>query len=256
MSRNPFHEIVAATMLFTRLPLGWVCPVLPVCRFEHAVTWWPAVGWIISAFTAAVFWLCCSLTDMAVAAVVALGCRVMFTGALHEDGLADVTDALGGRVSREHALAIMKDSHIGTFGVLSLILYCMLFVALVLSVTPVTSVWMIVCSATWARFCAGRIIVLLPYARTEGAKNGLSYARPTVVDGIVAFLFGSVPVAACIWYTHTLAALWGALGAVIAIAMLIVWFRRRIGGYTGDCCGAACMVCEIVFMFVFSVFVI
>ncbi|MDE7397096.1 MAG: adenosylcobinamide-GDP ribazoletransferase [Muribaculum sp.] len=254
MSRNPIHEIAAATMLFTRLPLGRVCPMLPVERFVHVVTWWPAVGWIISAFTAATIWFCGSLLGIAVAAVLALICRVLLTGALHEDGLADVADALGGRVSREQALTIMKDSHIGTFGVLALIVYSMLFVALVASVSMIDALWMVVCSATWARFCAGRIIVFLPYARPEGAKNRLSYARPTVVDVVVAFLFGAVPVAACVCCTHSFAPLWGALGAAVAVAMLIIWFRRRIGGYTGDCCGAACLVCEIVFMLVFCVF--
>ena len=126
MRRNPLHEYAAAVMMFTRLPLGRVMPPLHAGRFAYAVTWWPAAGWLIAAFTTLVLWTAQLCVPLTVAVVVALISRMMLTGALHEDGLADVADGLGGRVSRERALAIMKDSQIGSYGVLALVMYCLM----------------------------------------------------------------------------------------------------------------------------------
>lgn len=257
MRRNPLHEYAAAVMMFTRLPLGRVMPPLPADRFAYAVTWWPAAGWLIAAFTALVLWTAQLCVPLTVAVVVALMSRMMLTGALHEDGLADVADGLGGRVSRERALAIMKDSQIGSYGVLALVMYCLMYVTVLSSTgNALTAVLMIAGADPWARFCAGRLTAFLRYARPEGAKNGLTYPRPGVVDWLVALIAGVVPTATVVVLTGSSGPVWAAVASLLAIVVLMAWLHRRLGGYTGDCCGAACLVCEIVYMLTFSVYVL
>jgi adenosylcobinamide-GDP ribazoletransferase len=251
MKRNPIDELAAGVMLFTRLPLGRVWRQLPTECFNHGVTWWPAIGWLTAGVTAGVFLLLSSATGAMVAAVAALAVRIMLTGGLHEDGLADVADGLGGRVDRERALAIMKDSQIGSYGVLALTLYCLMFVATTTSTTTTMAAAMILCADPWGRYCAGRLVAFLPYARPEGAKNGLSYPRPGVADRLTALFFGGAPMVVFTIATGEAFAVIAAVAAVIAVGVLIGWYRHRLGGYTGDCCGATYLICETVFMLTF-----
>ena len=111
----------ASLMFFTRLP-WWRLRSVPKEAFEHVVDWWPLIGWLTGGVMSAVF-LAASLLGFApaVAALLAISARLLLTGALHEDGLADFCDGFGGGSTRERTLFIMKDSHIGTYGVLGLI---------------------------------------------------------------------------------------------------------------------------------------
>ena len=120
-SPNIFSRIWAAFIFLTRLPF-WRIYQPPKKAYESVVEYWPLVGWLTAAISAAAIWFIAPY-NVLIATVAAIVLRILVTGALHEDGLADFLDGFGGGTSREKILAIMKDSHIGTYGVLGLVCY-------------------------------------------------------------------------------------------------------------------------------------
>ena len=93
--------------------------------------------------------------------------RALLTGAFHEDGPADFFDGMGGGSSRSRILEIMKDSHIGSYGVIALILYYILTIAFISSLPIAIACLAIFASDPWSKFCGSFIINILPYARNE-----------------------------------------------------------------------------------------
>ncbi|MBQ2585605.1 MAG: adenosylcobinamide-GDP ribazoletransferase, partial [Bacteroidaceae bacterium] len=120
--KSLLYRILAALGFFTRLPF-WRIANVPKEYFERVVPLWPLAGWLTGGVMALVFWLCSYILPLNLCLIAAILSRVLLTGALHEDGFADFCDGFGGGGTRERTLQIMKDSHIGTYGVLGLILY-------------------------------------------------------------------------------------------------------------------------------------
>jgi adenosylcobinamide-GDP ribazoletransferase len=231
-----------ALTFLTKLPWPWRGPA-DETALARSLFWFPWVGGLLGL----IFWgawmgLQRILPDPAAAALL-LALTVWITGGLHLDGLADTADGLGGGGTPAEALGIMKDSRVGAFGVISLILALILKFSLFLSLAgqsgspkalllyPVVSRWAMVLLA-----------YLSPYARSEG---GLGQAMTLGVSaevlvmasfsaGLLAFLIMGVPGL-----------------SLLGIAAGLVWlgslyFRRRLGGITGDVLGATNEVVEIV----------
>ena len=118
-----YDRIWAAFIFFTRLPFWrWYQPSREC--YKTVVEHWPLTGWLTGGLMAATLWVGSQYLPYLVAVLLAIVVRLLVTGALHEDGLADFFDGFGGGGNdRERILTIMKDSHIGTYGVLGLILY-------------------------------------------------------------------------------------------------------------------------------------
>ena len=116
------NQILAAFIFFTRLPF-WKIKSVPDECFKHVVSYWSFSGWLTGGIMAICFWGISQILPVPIAVIAALTVRLLITGALHEDGLADFFDGFGGGRDRESTLRIMKDSHIGTYGVLGLIIY-------------------------------------------------------------------------------------------------------------------------------------
>ena len=239
------HSLLAALTFFTRLPF-WKITEIPKESYRRVVTFWPLVGWLTGGIMCAVFWIMSHLFEPMIAAVLALASRLLVTGALHEDGLADFFDGMGGGTTRERTLAIMKDSHIGTYGVIGLIFYFLLAAFFIADIEHTSSRYVIVilfAGDVWSKLCAGQIINFLPYARKEEeAKNKTVYNRMSTADLAIAVIAGSLPM---------LLLPAGLLPAAAAPALvsccMILYLRRRLGGYTGDCCGASFLLCELSF---------
>lgn len=192
---------------------------------------------------ATTLWLCGHIMPVSTAWLVALILRVIITGALHEDGLADFFDGFGGGRSKERILAIMKDSHIGTYGVLGLILYLLLMMQL--CVIPLETLCvMVLCGDCLAKSVASQLTNLLPYARNEEeSKAKVVYNRMSVVEMCVAVVGGLLP-SILLLPSH----LWLAvLCPLVVFGLLYSMMKRKIQGYTGDCCGATFLLCEISF---------
>lgn len=240
------HRLSAALIFFTRLP-WWRIFNPPQSAYTDVVVFWPLVGWLTGGVAALAMLGLSFVMPWPVAVVLAIVLRLLLTGALHEDGLADFCDAFGCGGDRFRMLAIMKDSHIGTYGVIGLIAYYLLVFAVLTSM----SVWIGVCSFfaadSFGKLIAAQLINFLPYARPEGAKNGISYTPMSVGHWLLCFIFGVIPLGVSVTLIGV-QILWAC--ALPAVVMLwLVWLmKRRIGGYTGDCCGAADMLCELSFL--------
>ena len=235
-------RIAAALTFFTRIPV-WKWTEIPQEYYSSAVVFWPLTGWVTGGLTALLLWLAAQVFQMLPAVVIAITGRTLLTGALHEDGLADFCDGFGGGTTKDRILAIMKDSHIGTYGVIGLIFYYLWYVSIVVSLPLEIAVAGIFASDAFAKACAAQIVNLLPYSRPEGAKNRISYERMKIWQFLIVIISGLLPtyLLACLDVCLTISI----FAPILVICLLIVYMRHKIGGYTGDCCGAACLLCEL-----------
>lgn len=235
-------NVLAAFIFFTRLPF-WRFGEVPSDSFKHVVPYWPVVGWLTGGVMAAVLWLAAQVFPMPVAWLCAIIARLLLTGCLHEDGLADFFDGFGGGRTREQTLAIMKDSHIGSYGVIGLIIYFLLLFQL--HALPLDLLCALAfCGDCWSKFTASQLINFLPYARKEEeSKAHVVYQRMRVSEFLLALASGLLPLI-CVFPVIV----WPvALFPVVVFAGLCWLMKRRLNGYTGDCCGAMFLLCELSF---------
>ena len=239
----------AALIFFTRLPL-WRLHQPPRECYRSVVEYWPLAGWLTGAVMAAVIYFGSMILPQTIAVLLAIAARVLVTGALHEDGLADFFDGFGGGGSdRNRILAIMKDSRIGTYGVIGLGLY-MLLLFFSLSAMPAPLAALIVTAADpFCKMVSAQIVSMMPYARTEEeAKARVVYRKISLKAGIGLFIQGVAPFAFMLYMTDGLMR-WDLLifgpCVVMYFIYLIIW--HKIKGYTGDCCGAMFLLTELSF---------
>ena len=235
------RSLAAAVVFFTRLPLPGV--VLTSADMERAVTYLPACGWLVGGWAALVYTVAACWWPPLVASLLSLGATVLLTGALHEDGWADVCDGFGGGHTRERVLAIMQDSHIGAFGVIGLIVALGLKLTLLPALGGVHFILSVVVAHSLSRASAAALMAFLPYARPEGTASksrglvcALSPARLVWVG-----VLGLAPLAWVPW-----SAWWVVPVGVATHLGYRAWLRHRLGGYTGDCLGACQVGTELV----------
>jgi adenosylcobinamide-GDP ribazoletransferase len=230
-------DVAEAMALLTRFPV----PVVAQHRGARAAWAWPlagALGGLCGAVAAALA-LWASLPPGAAAAL-ALCAQALATGALHEDGLADCADGLWGGATRERRLEIMRDSRIGSFGALALVLSVLLRWTALSAILATGAVWgPLLAAGALSRWPMVLMLWALPPAR----EGGLSRLVGRPATGTVA-LSGGVALA-----LGLLAVGWAALPAALAVAALaLLWtaaVRRRLRGQTGDTCGAAQQLGEV-----------
>lgn len=247
-------DIFAALMFFTRLP-WWKLRHVPADSFKRIVGYWPIAGWVTGGVMAAIYGIALFFhLPVVLALLLVFTGRLLLTGALHEDGLADFFDGFGGGRSREQVLTIMKDSHIGTYGVLALVVYVALWVTSTVSLAQHSAnlpIVLLFFADVWSKWSASQIVNLLPYARNEeDCKIKKVYDRMSARTFTVGLLFALVPMLGCVLFLKETPymALWICVTASVpnsVMAWLVQYMRRRIGGYTGDCCGATFLLCEL-----------
>lgn len=242
-------NILASFIFFTRLPI-WRLYQPPKEAYATVVEHWPLTGWLTGGFMAATLFGACHILPYPVAVILAIIVRLFLTGALHEDGLADFFDGFGGGTDRQRILTIMKDSHIGTYGVLALIFYFLLLWGILVSLPPMTAVFAILAADPLAKMFSAQIVNFMPYARREEeAKNKTVYRPISLLSTFSLALQGLLPSLPLILFTDT--TWWLAVIApilIVAFLFLLIW--RKLQGYTGDCCGAICLLAELSFYFV------
>jgi adenosylcobinamide-GDP ribazoletransferase len=229
-------EFRVALMLLTRLPAGRFEGEMP--PLSSAVWAYPLVGAIAAIPSAIVFMACADRLPVSIAALLAIIVGLLVTGALHEDGLADFCDGMGGGRTREQRLEIMRDSRIGTYGALGLILSVGLrTMALANMPSAPTGAIALICFGAASRAGLPLIMFLQHPARADGL--GASVGRPPLSATIVACILGLVAMAAS---GAGLTAI-----AMLAISLIIVcWYcEQKIGGYTGDTLGASQQIAEV-----------
>ena len=240
-----YDRIWAALIFFTRLPF-WRLHQPPKACYETVVEHWPLVGWLTGGVMAATLYGASMVLPYQVAVLVAIAMRLLLTGALHEDGLADFLDGFGGGGSnRQRILDIMKDSHIGTYGVIGLVLYLLLLFFCLSSMSPEMAALAILAADPYAKMLTAQLVSMMPYARREEeAKAKVIYRKITLVSGVSLAVQGLLPIGLFVWYKGIV---WETLIFIPALVMyslyLLIW--RRLHGYTGDCCGAVCLMVEL-----------
>ena len=246
--------ILAAFSFFTRLP-AWRLTDIPAACYSRVVEFWPLTGWLTGGVTALVIWGLAHCLPILPAVISGYVARLLLTGALHEDGLADFIDGMGGGRTRQRTLEIMKDSHIGSYGVIGLICYYLLLTTTVASLPLWIIPLVVVAADPWGKFCGELIVTTLPYARkAEEAKNKTVYTRikPGILltGALIALLPTLLLLILPSWSLYSILL----LPVPLAVSgLLILLMRRRIGGYTGDCCGAVFLLSELAFILTASI---
>ncbi|MGE6359885.1 adenosylcobinamide-GDP ribazoletransferase [Psychrobacter cibarius] len=234
---------------------------LPVPPFKHYDPQWlhqssrhfPAVGLLVGLLCAGVFWLGSLLFTPLVAAVLSTAFGIKLTGAFHEDGLADSCDGLGGGLTRERTLTIMKDSRLGTYGVLGLVSALLLKISLLASMPIPIAVIALIIGHTASRLLCISLLSLLPYGgEIEHAKAKPMAQQLTPIQGLYSsgWLILAIILVALI-FPNTMQqiglAQWllAFILALIATDYMRRLLRRRLDGYTGDGLGATQQLSEI-----------
>ena len=240
-------NLFAALTLLTRLPFYKIKEVPQQC-YSHATSYWSLVGWLTGGIMALVYWLAIKVLPIQIAAILAIVSRVLVTGALHEDGLADFLDGFGGGHDRESTLRIMKDSHIGTYGVLGLILYYLFFYNMIMSVNPYLVPFVMIAADAYSKCVSSHITLLLPYARKqEESKVRVIYSKGDLKFELISLIGGLLALVPFVLKIPGQVSVSAILLPVLTFLLLTGLFRKRLQGYTGDCCGATFLLCELSF---------
>lgn len=239
-------DLSEALALLTRLPAGRIRAPQPA----RAVRAYPLAGALVGLIGGFAFWLAESLglPPLAVG-LVTIGATLLASGALHEDGLADVADGFGGARERERKLAIMRDSRIGSFGVIALMLSIGLRAAALAALASAgaatdasagAALAALVTAHALARAVLPPIMALLPLARDTGLAAATG--RPDKAAVWTALAIGAVIAVIALDSGAAVLALLLAAAAAVLVALLA---RAQIGGYTGDVLGTAAQAAEV-----------
>ena len=232
-----------ALRFFTRLPVpAWVGHSSE--HLNRSARYFPAVGLVVGGLSGAVFWLASQVWPPAVAVLLAMAASLYATGAFHEDGLSDMTDGLGGGWEKGRILEIMKDSRVGSYGVVALVMALLgkfvLLCALPAALVPIA----LVAGHAVSRFAATTLLMFMDYVR----EDLLAKAKPLATrlgwgPFLVAGLFAALPLV--LLPPQSLAI------SLVLVALVTLWLvrllKRWLGGYTGDCLGATQQLAELAF---------
>jgi adenosylcobinamide-GDP ribazoletransferase len=236
---------------YTRIP----CPTWVDHRPEFislSTRYFPAMGWIVGSAYAGTIVLFSFVLSPVISILLGLAISILVTGAFHEDGFADVCDGFGGGWTKEKILTIMKDSRVGTYGVVGVVIIFGLKLSATLeawnTMDMIPFILLILSSHSLSRMMAVTLIYSQPYARDDQdskakpVATGISFA-----NFIIAIFFGLTPFIFLLTQTNLLLSL--ALLPMFGITWyLAAYFKKWIGGYTGDCLGATQQVTEVVFL--------
>ena len=239
-----FQLFLCAVQFLTRLPTpalrnfepGWI---------TRSAKYFPLVGLIVGGISAVVFWLAAQIWSGPLPAIAAIAVGVLVTGAFHEDGLADTADGLGGGRDIAHRLEIMKDSRIGAYGALALILCLALKTAALASLQVQTAIMCLIAAHGGGRAVAVLAMHVLPYAGDpQTAKSKPVPDGVTRLESLLALVLGFWP----LFFMPHIQALAGLFVGCLLAGIIALLARRLIRGYTGDVLGATEQLFEVGFL--------
>jgi adenosylcobinamide-GDP ribazoletransferase len=243
--RYQLELFFTALGFFTRVPVpAWV-PFSPE-RLNHAARYFPLVGWVVGAIGAAGVLVFALVLPVTLAVLLSIAVTVRATGAFHEDGWADTCDGFGGGWDRAQVLAIMKDSRIGTYGTVGLVLMLLAKAAALVEIAaaggPAAAAVALLVAHPLSRAASTSLIHTLTYVREDALSKAKPLARRlSRAELALVAVLGLAPL--------VLLSAAEALAVAAAVALVTAWaarvFVRRLGGYTGDCLGAAQQASEL-----------
>ncbi len=246
---HEMRRIAGAFIFYSRIPLpsSWFS-----AQTSHCSRYFSLVGWLVGGVSVGI-WLLAqmmfsdssgTLSEVSLPIAILLGmiAAVLLTGALHEDGFADTCDGFGGGWSPEERLRIMKDSRIGTYGALGLVFLLLLKFFALLQIETAILPWVWFAGNALSRFVSISQLRILDYVQDAAKSKSGPMTEFSGVDLIVNAVFGLLPL---LFIGNQV---WVALPAVVIVWwFLLMYFKRKLGGVTGDCLGATQQLSEVVF---------
>ena len=243
MFRRELEYFFGAVRFFTRLPVpGWVGHSSEA--LNRSARYFPAVGLLVGGIGALVYLGAALFWPQPVAVLLAMAATIHATGAFHEDGLADTVDGLGGGWDRLRILEIMKDSRVGSYGVVATVLALLGKFTLLISLDGALVPLALLAGHAVSRFCSTALLATMDYVRDDLLARAKPLATRISGGGMLVALFFVVVALAWLPAEKALA---GCGLAALATLWLAAKFKRWLGGYTGDCLGATQQVSEIAF---------
>ncbi|MBX9849421.1 MAG: adenosylcobinamide-GDP ribazoletransferase [Rhodocyclaceae bacterium] len=239
--RREASYFFAALRFFTRLPVpAWVGHSQD--QLDHAARYFSIVGLVVGTLGALATWLAAWALPLSLAILLGMAATLLVTGAFHEDGFADSCDGFGGGWDKAQVLTIMKDSRLGSYGAIGIMLLLLAKWNALMELEEWLLVGLLAAHAS-SRAAAATLIYALDYVRDEDSKAKPLARRMSFAELALVWSFGFLPCLLLPWQN--------ALCAVL-LQVLVVWAWarysvRRIGGYTGDVLGATQQLGELAF---------
>lgn len=240
-------------MFYTRIP----CPSWVGHSPEYinkSVRYFPVIGWIIGVLSGIGFLIGNWLMGPLFASLLFILISVWFTGAFHEDGFADVCDGFGGGWTQEQILTIMKDSRVGTYAVVGLVLLLLIKVSLLVELTGnhsgVLLLLLLINGHTLSRMMAATVIFTHEYVREDESSKVRPVAKSySTTNVVMVLILGLIPITAVTFLTGQW--WWCVVPVPLYVTKMTLarFFQNKLGGYTGDCLGATQQVVEVVYYF-------
>lgn len=228
--------------------------VLPVANADGSPgerlgrAYFPAIGALVGLAAAAVFVVTSAIATPLLAAAAAVATLSALTGAIHLDGLADSADGLLARGDVARRLEVMRDPRLGSYGVTAIVLVLVLEVAALSSTSPARAIAALVIAGALSRLATLSVLVFTPYVRSTGLGVAAWDSKHRAIDLAVGAA-GTAIVCLLDWRRALIAVVLVSLTALLVVVLA----RRRIGGATGDVCGATAELCELATLVVFSI---
>ena len=243
--KKEIHYFLTAILFFTRIPCPkWVDHSPEI--LNKSSRYFSLVGIVIGVIAAATYYFTALVFTTEIALILSMISSIYATGAFHEDGFADTCDGFGGGWTKEKILIIMKDSRLGTFGVIGLIAILTLKfnTNLALESSDFNMIIIIISGHSISRFNATILLYTHPYVRDiESSKVKPTTQQMDTKSLIISGVFGLIPLLFFNNYWVFLAL----IPVFVSYLYLGHFFKKWIGGQTGDCAGALQQVSEVIF---------
>jgi adenosylcobinamide-GDP ribazoletransferase len=247
--KNEIRVFFTALMFYTRIP----CPKWVDHSEEFlnkATRYFPLIGWIVGFFSAFIFWTSSIFFSKEISLILSMITSIFITGAFHEDGFADVCDGFGGGWTKEKILLIMKDSRVGAYGAIGISLLLLLKFFLLLSINTSLIPFCLIAAHALSRWSAATFIFTHTYSRDDDSSKSKPVANNiTLTNLLIATFLGVLPLISF----KSIFIFLIILPVYITKFFLGRYFKKWIGGYTGDCLGATQQLTEIIFYLSFII---
>lgn len=243
-AKNQLNLLYLALSFFTRLPVPQSMHYSEVL-LNKANRYFSLVGLVTGLLLALIYFCFSSFLPVNIAVLLTMGVSLLLTGAFHEDGLADMADGIGGAFAREKRLSIMKDSRIGTYGAAALVMALLLKFTLLVELAQQESnhlLLALILAASLSRAVAGSLISSMPYVSDDEQSKSKPLAQAqSSTELSILLLIGIAPL---IFYASEV------VFALLLVLLIFRWLFKqwlmdKIGGFTGDCLGAAQQISEL-----------
>ncbi|WP_343329885.1 adenosylcobinamide-GDP ribazoletransferase [Polaribacter staleyi] len=243
--KKEFHYFLTAILFFTRIPCPkWVGHSSEMLNKSNR--YFSLVGILVGAIAALIYYLATFIFTPEIAIILSMIASIWTTGAFHEDGFADSCDGFGGGWTKEKILLIMKDSRLGTFGVIGLFSILILKFSAIqtLCVAHINIPLLIISGHAISRFTATILLYTHPYVRDiDSSKIKPTTTQMSTKSLVISFIFGVLP----LFFFKNHWVFLSLIPLLITYWYLARFFKKWIGGQTGDCAGALQQVAEVVF---------